>query len=154
MVDSIEEDFLVYLRTESESLSLDNLYQFFCCEKLDSILGSKFVSVLTEEEQILDLFYRFLKVILDKIVETIDNEVQISEFSGNSDQKIDLAMKIYNILEECITFTNTALLPMFKSQIDQLLNLEVNLKIIEELIENTLGNKINEIELKFKDLLI
>jgi hypothetical protein len=80
MVDTYQEDFVVYLRTESESLALDNLYQFFCCEKLDAILASKYVSVLTEEEQIIDLFYRFLNVVLDKILETIDTEVEIAEF--------------------------------------------------------------------------
>jgi hypothetical protein len=50
MVETLTEDFVVYLRTESQILSLDNLFQYFLCEKLEIILSSKYLSALTQQK--------------------------------------------------------------------------------------------------------
>jgi hypothetical protein len=39
-------------------------------------------------------------------------------------------LKIYNILEECILFSKETMLPMFKGQIDELLNMDIDLSQI------------------------
>lgn len=132
IVENYEEEFLRCLRTENESIALDDMYQFFCCEKLDDLLSSKYLSVLTEEKQILDLFYRFLKAVIGKVMETIDSEMAIAEFSCNNRQKMDLSLKIYSILGKCIEFSQEALLPMFKGQIYELLYVVLDLSVIEE----------------------